>query len=395
MGSIVVTGLGVISALGKTKAENHKGLLAEKHALSRLELFPTKYADQRFFGEIKLSDEELKQELKITHSGTSRTSLLALKAFDEAVVDSGFNESQLKSYRTAIVGANTVGGMCHTEEFLHDSTAQSDPSVCISSYDNGSVTRLLQNKYGIKGISNTINTACSSAANAIAYGAELISSGLADRAIVGGADTLAKFTINGFNSLHILSPEVCRPFDAQRQGLNLGEAAAFLVLEKEEDCGHKKAYGRLSGWSNTNDAFHASSISDEGHGPYLAMKKAIEMAGISTDEVGYINAHGTATENNDLTESRAMMRLFKEVPPFSSTKSFIGHTLGAAGAVEAVYSLLALKNQEVYPNLQFESEIPGTQLKPVTEVKSQEVNHVLSNSFGFGGNCSSLIFSAL
>ncbi len=395
MGRIVVTGIGAISALGNSVQHNREGLVAGKNALSQLQLFPTKYADIRYFGEIKLTNEELYHELQLSRPGISRTSLLALKAIREAAADSSLKTNELEHRRTAIVGANTVGGMCHTSEFLHDSTSGDNPSVYISSYDNGSVTRFLQTQLGNKGISNTINTACSSGANAIAYGAELISAGLADRAIVGGADTLAKFTINGFNSLHILSPEVCRPFDKQRQGLNLGEAAAFLVLEKEEDARGKNIYAALTGWSNTNDAYHASSISDNGEGAYLAMKKAMEKANLQLVDISYINAHGTATENNDLTESRAMMRLFEEVPAFSSAKSYIGHTLGAAGAVEAVYSLLSLKFQELYPNLQFEERIPETGLTPLTTYKKAEVKHVLSNSFGFGGNCSSLIFSEL
>lgn len=395
MGRIVVTGIGIVSALGNNVQENHQGLIAGKNALSRLELFPTKYAETRYFGEVKRTDEFLRNELGLTDKGISRTSLLALKAMREAVVDSILKNKELATSDTAVIGANTVGGMCHTSEFLHDSTSPDNPSKYISSYDNGSVTRFLQNQFGIKGISNTINTACSSGANAIAYGAELINAGLAKRAIVGGVDTLAKFTINGFNSLHILSPEICRPFDNSRQGLNLGEAAAFLVLEKEEDVKGKKIYGALTGWSNTNDAYHASSISDNGDGPYLAMQKALEIAGLEPVDISYINAHGTATENNDLTESVAMKRLFGEVPPFSSTKSYIGHTLGAAGAIEAVYSLLSLKHQEIYPNLQFEEAIPETGLIPVRQYHKAEVKHVLSNSFGFGGNCSSLIFSAI
>ncbi len=395
MGRIVVTGIGVVSALGNSLHENHRGLIAGKNALTRLELFPTKYAETRYFGEVKLTDENLRKELGLTDKGISRTSLLALKAMSEAITHSQLQNSRLESKNTAIIGANTVGGMCHTSEFLHDSTSLDNPSIYISSYDNGSVTRFLQNQFGIKGISNTINTACSSGANAIAYGAELINAGLADRAIVGGVDTLAKFTINGFNSLHILSPEICRPFDNSRQGLNLGEAAAFLVLEKEEDAIGKEIYGVLTGWSNTNDAYHASSISDNGDGPYLAMKRALEMAELQPSGISYVNAHGTATENNDITESRAMMRLFENVPPFSSTKSYIGHTLGAAGAVEAVYSLISLKHQELYPNLQFEEAIPETGLLPVKQYQRAEVRHVLSNSFGFGGNCSSLIFSVV
>jgi 3-oxoacyl-(acyl-carrier-protein) synthase len=227
------------------------------------------------------------------------------------------------------------------------------------------------------------------------YGARLIKNGLAERAIVGGVDSLAKFTINGFNALHILSPEACAPFDEERKGLNLGEGAAFLVLEKEENTAGKKVYAALTGYCNTNDAFHPSSISDDGDGPYLSMKGALELAGILPEAVSFINAHGTGTENNDLTESRAMLRLFDAVPAFASTKSNTGHTLGAAGAIEAVYSILNLAHQEVYGALNFRQPIAATGLQPVSSYRKMPVKHVMSNSFGFGGNCTSLVFSKI
>jgi 3-oxoacyl-(acyl-carrier-protein) synthase len=206
-------------------------------------------------------------------------------------------------------------------------------------------------------------------------------------------DSLAKFTLNGFNSLHILAHEPCRPFDRDRQGLNLGEGAAFLVLEKEEDIANRQVYAQLTGFGNANDSYHPSSLSDEGEGPFLAMKQALEVAGLGPGDIDFINAHGTGTENNDASESRAMIRLFQIPPAFGSTKSNTGHTLGGAGAVEAVFSVLNLHHQEVYPSLQFKNPIVSTGLIPVTEYRSMAISHVMSNSFGFGGNCSSLIFS--
>ena len=211
---------------------------------------------------------------------------------------------------------------------------------------------------------------------------------------MGGTDSLAKFTINGFNALHILSPGKCAPFDEQRNGLNLGEGAAFLVLEKEEAAAGKKIYAELTGYCNTNDAYHASSLSEEGDGPYLSMKGALAVAGISPADISFINAHGTGTENNDLSESRAMLRLFGKVPAFASTKANTGHTLGAAGAIEAVYSILNLVNQEVYASLNFKQPIEATRLQPVQAYTKMPLQHIMSNSFGFGGNCASLIFSA-
>ena len=220
-------------------------------------------------------------------------------------------------------------------------------------------------------------------------------SGRADRVIVGGSDSLAKFTVNGFNALHILSPDKCAPFDENRSGLNLGEGAAFLVMEKEQDAAGKKMYASLSGYSNANDAFHASSLSDEGDGPFKVMKDALELAGLQAAEIDFINAHGTATENNDRVESVAMKRLFKTPPAFASTKGNVGHTLGAAGAIEAVYCILNVAEQELYPAVNFKKPIAGCSLTPVLKYQQREVKHVMSNSFGFGGNCTSLIFSKI
>jgi len=252
----------------------------------------------------------------------------------------------------------------------------------------------LQDRYTMQGFATTINTACSSSANAIQFGARLVRNGRARRAIVGGTDSLAKFTINGFNALQILSTGNCRPFDRDRSGLNLGEGAAFLVLEGEDALASgKKIYAELTGYCNTNDAFHPSALSAEGDGPFLAMKGALLSAGLNARQIDFINTHGTATENNDQAESRAMVRLFGEPPPFTSTKSYTGHTLGAAGAIEAVYSALSLQHQEMYASLNFEQPIPGIGLRPVRAYRAYPLQHVMSNSFGFGGNCTSLIFS--
>lgn len=394
MSRIVVTGMGCISAIGSNTAENRLALRQGKCGIGPLELFSTRYASLLPFGEVKISNATLQQQLNADEPSLTRTTLFALHAFEEAIADAGLSTEQLQRFDTALIGASTVGGMCLTDELYHDANKTENGSVFLSSYDCGSINMYLQQRYGINGIINTINTACSSSANAILYGARLIKNGLAERAIVGGTDSLAKFTINGFNALHILSPDKCAPFDEQRKGLNLGEGAAFLVLEKEEAVAGKKWYAALSGYSNTNDAFHASSLSEEGDGPYLSMKGALDSAGLSPADISFINAHGTGTENNDLSESRAMLRLFEKVPAFASTKSNTGHTLGAAGAIEAVYSILSLVNQEVYPALNFNQPIAATGLQPVQTFAQIPLRHVMSNSFGFGGNCASLIFSA-
>ena len=194
----------------------------------------------------------------------------------------------------------------------------------------------------------------------------------------------------------ILSDSECTPFDAHRKGLNLGEAAAYLVLETEENALRRgaKIKAVLSGWGNANDAYHQTASSEDGQGAYLAIQQALQIAHLQPETIDYINAHGTATPNNDLSESRALLRVFGErVPHYSSTKPFTGHTLGAASSVEAVFSVMALRNDIVFPNLNYQTPMPEVPIRPQTELLHLPVKHVLSNSFGFGGNCSALIFS--
>lgn len=393
MSKVFVTGMGSISSLGKSLGEHRSALSNGISGIGSLELFETKYAGVLPFAEIKIETGKLKELLNVNQGGVTRTSLLALHACIEALSDSGLSKGLIQSDRTAFISANTVGGMCLTDELYKDANRQDSGSSFLGSYDAGSVTMFLQDQLGIRGIANTINTACSSSANVIMYGARLIKNGFADRVIVGGVDSLAKFTINGFNSLHIFSPEPCVPFDEDRKGLNLGEAAAFLVLEKGEAIINKKVYAEVTGYCNANDAFHPSSLSDDGDGPVIAMQSALKMAGIGSEKIDYINVHGTATENNDIVESRALQKVFGKVPAFSSSKSNTGHTLGAAGALEAVFSILSLCHNELYPHLRFSKAIPETMLVPVLEFSKKDIFHVMSNSFGFGGNCTSLIFS--
>ena len=196
----------------------------------------------------------------------------------------------------------------------------------------------------------------------------------------------------------IFDKNECRPFDAERNGLNLGEGAGYLVLESEKSVKEsgKKVLGELKGYANANDAYHQTASSPDGNGAYLAMQQALELGGLQANEIDYINVHGTATLNNDLSEGIAMKRIFGDVVPmFSSTKSFTGHTLGAAGGIEAVFSILALQHQIIFPNLRFKTAIEELNLTPVTTfLENASVKNILSNSFGFGGNNSTLIFSA-
>jgi 3-oxoacyl-[acyl-carrier-protein] synthase-1 len=227
--------------------------------------------------------------------------------------------------------------------------------------------------------------------------AQAIRAGMIDVAVAGGADALCRFTINGFNTLGVLDRQPCQPFDAGRRGLNMGEGAGYLLLMSEKAL---KEYGAeplalVTGWGNANDAYHQTASSPDGIGNTLAMKAALDVAGLKPQAISYINLHGTGTENNDSAEGKAIEQLFEgQVPPASSTKAYTGHTLGAAGGVEAVFSVFAIREGMIPANLRWKQQMPDVSFTPVRELQTgQDIQHVLSNSFGFGGACSSLIFS--
>ncbi len=392
---VAVTGMGIISSIGNTVSENFQSLIERKHGISKIRKIETIHKNSIMVGEIDMSNEELIYFLNLPDSNNySRTALLAEVAVKEAVKNADI--TSINSCRTGLISATSVGGMDMTEKHYYSQFEELKNRKYITCHPAGDSTSKIAESLGITDFVTTISTACSSSANAIMLGARMIKANKLDRVIVGGADCLSKFTINGFKTLMILSENNCKPFDANRTGLNLGEAAAYLVLESDEIVKkeNKKVIAYLSGYANTNDAFHQTASSDNGEGATLAMKKALDVANLNPNKIDYINAHGTATENNDRSESKAILRVFGEnTPCMSSTKAYTGHTLAAAAAIEAVYSILALQKELIFPNLNFESPIPETNLIPETKLKNQRSNHVLSNSFGFGGNCSTLIFS--
>ncbi|MFY1045148.1 beta-ketoacyl-[acyl-carrier-protein] synthase family protein [Chryseobacterium sp. GP-SGM7] len=393
---IAITGMGIISAIGNNVEENFVSLTTGKHGISDIELFETRHSGKIKTGEIKLSNEELVEKLQLNEeNNATRTALLGMIAAREAVESAEI--SDINEYKTGLISSTSVGGMDVTEKYFYTYEDFPEKQKYIDSHDAGNSSLLIADYLGLKGMVSTISTACSSAANAIMMGAKLIKNGVLDRVIVGGTDSLSKFTLNGFNTLMILTDSYNTPFDNDRKGLNLGEAAAFIVLESDEVVKkeNKKVLGYLSGYGNANDAHHQTASSENGQGAYLAMEKALKVSGLDKENIDYINVHGTATPNNDLSEGIAMIRIFGEnkVPEFSSTKAFTGHTLAAAAGIEAVYSLLAIQNSLIFPNLNFKKKMEEFDLMPVTDLKEKNINHVLSNSFGFGGNCSTLIFS--
>jgi len=392
---VAITGMGIISAIGNNVAENYTSLITGKKGISKITQIETIHKDEIMVGEIADINPVLEKRLGFAENQVSRTVLIGCIAAQEAIDSASI--SDINNARTGLISGTTVGGMDKSEQYFYDYLEKPEVRQHITGLHAGDSTKKIAQYLGLEeSFVTTISTACSSAANAIMMGARMIKSGQLDRVIVGGTDSLSKFTINGFKTLLILSDTYSAPFDDERKGLNLGEAAAYLVLESEAMVkkDNKTVLGYVKGYGNANDAYHQTASSEHGDGAVLAMEKALKVAGMSATDIDYVNAHGTATPNNDLSEGRALIRLFNgKVPEFSSTKAFTGHTLAAAGGIEAVYSVLALQNDTIFPNLNYKTPMKEFELNPITEVIKKPLRTVLSNSFGFGGNCSTLIFS--
>jgi 3-oxoacyl-[acyl-carrier-protein] synthase-1 len=296
--------------------------------------------------------------------------------------------------RVALVLGTSTASIGATEEAFRNLDAQGrfpvghDDAVLHSPH---SLAAFVQAVLGIEGPVYTVATACSSSAKVFAQAERLIRHGIVDAAVVGGVDSLCDSVLFGFNSLELVSPEPCRPFDAARRGLSLGEAAGFALLERAQAA---PSAPRLIGWGESSDAHHMSSPHPEGLGARLAMRDAMARAGLAADQVDYINLHGTATPKNDEVEAQAIAQTFPASTRASSTKAWTGHTLGAAGITEAVISLLAIEHGLVPGTLNCDTPdaVCGPQLAQRNEERA--VRAALSNSFGFGGNNCCLAFAA-
>jgi len=392
---IFVTGLGLISGPGNNVQDNLDSLLNLRSAVGPLRYIETSLKDELCVSEIPMSKEELLEYAGLSgNEACSRNSLLGMIAAREAYLHAHLNENH--GLRLGLISGTTVGGMDECEKYYQDFLTNDSRNEFIDIYDCADSTEKIAEYLGLKGFMTTISTACSSAANSILFAARMMKAGKLDCAIAGGTESLTKFHLNGFNALKILDKQPCRPFDATRNGINLGEGAAYLVLETEEI--NKKTGNKiiceLIGYGNACEAFHQTASSPDGTGAYLAMKKALDMSGEQPGNIGYINAHGTGTDNNDLSEGRAIENLFKgKVPYVSSTKPFTGHMTSAAGSAEAIISILALQNGIVWPNMNFTTPMPELNFRPVAElIRGLDLRVVMTNSFGFGGNDSSLIF---
>lgn len=393
---IVVTGTGIVSALGIGKAETLAKLRAEHCALRPVQYVRTIHAYLPA-GEVPYNDDELKRLLSVSpDTKIARSSLLGRIALQEALSEARLTGSPRR--RVAFINGNTVGGMEKTEQFYHDFFENDENDAYIALHDCGACTDVIVQGVDARfDLVTTISTACSSAANALVAAANLIRAGIVDVAVAGGTECLSRFHLNGFNALRILDSDFCRPFDAHRNGLNLGEGAAYVVLETPTSAANRNVplLCELSGYANACDAYHQTATSPDGTGAVLAMDNALAMSGLQPSDIDYVNAHGTGTANNDLSEGVALTRVFgKDMPRVSSTKSCTGHATSAAGSIESVIAVLALQHRFVPANVGFDAQMPELTFSPVPHVQDNvALRHVLNNSFAFGGNDTACVFS--
>lgn len=385
-GSVSITGLGIICAIGNDAGSVLDSLRRKESGVRRMKYLGSRHTELPV-GEVQLSTQEMKDILGIcSEDPVSRTSVMGAIAVREALAQAQVRD--IDSKRVVLISGTTVGVMDVTERYFERMKTEPDLQYLPHSNECGRSTREIAEFAGLpQARCCTISTACSSALNAIIIGAEMLKRGEADVVVAGGAESLSKFHLNGFNTLMILDRERCRPFDDTRAGLNLGEGAAFVVLEKDSP----NALAYVKGYANRCDAFHQTATSAEGEGAFLAMSEAIARAGISKDDIQYVNAHGTGTPDNDSSESRAFLRVFGErLPEISSTKSYTGHTTSASGSIETVICVLALQNGFTPASLGLSKPIEGG-IVPTPGTDNVRLENVMCNSFGFGGNDSSLI----
>lgn len=394
--NIVVTSEGVVSAIGNNAAETVEALRSRRSGIGALRYLRSAHKELPV-GEVKMSNGEMKAALNIPQeeevSRTALMGIMAIRQFADELppVDKVAGDAP----RIVLVSGTTVGTMDVTENHFAHILEETDHSY-LRYHGCGGTTRRIAEYFGVFSDFTTISTACSSAANAIVLGANLIKAGKADIVVAGGSESLSRFHLNGFNSLMILDKERCRPFDETRCGLNLGEGAAYVVLESEEYARKRGAdiHAYLSGYGNACDAYHQTASSENGEGAFLAMREALSMAGLHPGDIQYVNAHGTGTPNNDLSEGVALKRIFGETMPLvSSTKSFTGHTTSASGSIEAVICILAMRNGFVPANLGWKNQMPDG-ITPTLGEDKAELRNVVCNAFGFGGNDTSLVFSS-
>ena len=392
---VAITGIGVFCSTGKSAEEFLQSLKGGQSGIGPITLFDTSKYPCKIGAEIRdYRSEEFftKKELK----KLSRADQFGLIASEEAVKASGIHS--YPSEESGVCLGAGAGGMFEAEIYHREVLikGKSKPSLLwpfIPSY----ATDCIAERFGFSGPKSTVTTACSSSATAIGYGADLIRSGRCKVAVCGGSEGLSELTFGGFSSLKVMDPFPCKPFDRKRAGMSLGEGAGILILEDLDEAGKRgaKILAEVLGYGIGGEAYHITAPEPTGMNEARIMKEALEESGFASTDVDYINAHGTGTPLNDKVETLSIKNAFGERAysiPVSSIKSSVGHCLGAAGAIEAIASILSIVHQFIPSTLNHQEGDEDCDLDYVPgKAREKEVNFVLSNSFAFGGNCTTLI----
>lgn len=396
---VAITGMGIVTSHGMGKAANWRRTLAGDSGIRPITLFDTTAYRTKRAGQ--LADLPVAPWRRFRRSRMDRASNLLHHALTEALEESRLTAIEGIPSPPIVALGTTLGGMTLGERY-HDAYVQKGPSRARPSLVLGHLAHSqllhLMEEFSIPGIPRVFSNACASGANAVGYGFRAVRTGQTDCALCGGYDSLCEFAFAGFHSLQALTTEVCRPFDRNRSGLVIGEGAGILVLEAWDRAESRGApiVGEIIGYGESNDAFHMTHPDPDGKVAAVAVQCALEDAGIEPADVDYVNAHGTGTPFNDVSETAALVAALgsrgREIP-VSSTKSMIGHLLGGAGAVEAILTVLALKEHWLPPNVNYETPDPDCDLRIIRHAeRPKRLMLALSNSFGFGGANATLVF---
>lgn len=391
---LIITASSMVNALGRGKNATFTALKNKKSGLQ-----PSNDLDfSTWLGQIPEADDYPLEEALLKFS--CRNNQLAKLTLDTDNFRDAINTAKEKygADRIGVFLGSSTSGSEETEKAYQNRDENGDLPEHYDFMHTHNFTSLLdytQQSLGLTGVGHVISTACSSSAKVFAAAHRHIESGFCDAAIVGGVDTITQVSLYGFNSLQLTSSKPCRPCDRNRDGISIGEAAGFALLEaqSESDLSHSKSNIILKGYGESSDAYHMSSPHPEGHGAVSAMQKALKNAALSAADIHYVNLHGTATPANDAAEDKAITAVFGKQTPCSSTKGWTGHTLGAAGITEALICMLVLENQFLPINLNLTTVDPSLSLHLLLDDSEPElrISNVITNSFGFGGSNCSLI----
>jgi 3-oxoacyl-[acyl-carrier-protein] synthase II len=402
---VVITGIGLVTPLGLDRETSWRGLVEGKSGVRSFQSFDASRLRTQFGGEVR-GFEASKYLSKPDERRTDRYSQLAIAAADEAMADAGYKVPESQANQVGVLLGVALGGLRSLEEnhmILLEKGPKRLPPTMVPMMLANTAPGLIAIRHGAGGPNYTLTSACASGAHAIGESAALIASGLCSAVITGGAEAvLTEFCVGGFCAMHALStrnaePErASRPFCIDRDGFVIAEAAAVLLLEELEAAKRRGApiYAEVRGYGRTCDAHHITAPHPEGRGVMQALRMALDTAEVTPDQVGHVNAHATSTPAGDVGEARAIREILGAKVPVTAPKSMIGHTLGAAGAVEAAFTALSLKHQIIPPTINYDTPDPECAIHVVgAEARQASMNHALSNSFGFGGTNVSLLLS--